>query len=73
MRAAKHAVVMNVAEVAFATVTGLIAGAVFALVDAPIPAPPALAGVMGIFGIYLGFKLVQYLDLVGAIADAIPL
>jgi len=64
---------MNVAEVVLATVTGLIAGAVFALVDVPIPAPPALAGVMGIFGIYLGFRLVQYLDLVGAIADAIPL
>jgi XapX domain-containing protein len=64
---------MNTTEVVLATVTGLIAGAVFALVDVPIPAPPALAGVMGIFGIYLGFKLVEHLNLVGAIADALPL
>lgn len=63
---------MTIADVLFATITGLIAGAVFALVDAPIPAPPALAGVMGIFGIYLGFKLVEHLELVGAIADAMP-
>lgn len=73
MRAAKHAFVMNIVQVVLATVTGVIAGAVFALVDVPIPAPPALAGVMGIFGIYLGFKLVQHLDLVGALVDAIPL
>ena len=26
-----------------------------------------------VFGIYLGFKLVEYLQLVGAVADAIPL
>jgi len=64
---------MNIAEVVLATLTGVLAGAVFALVDVPIPAPPALAGVMGIFGIYLGFKLVEYLQLVGAVADAIPL
>ncbi|NHN40173.1 XapX domain-containing protein [Halorubellus sp. JP-L1] len=64
---------MNIAEIAFATTTGLVAGAVFALVDAPIPAPPALAGVMGIVGIYLGYKLVEHFDLVGAIANAIPL
>jgi XapX domain-containing protein len=64
---------MNVAEVLLATATGVIAGAVFALVDVPIPAPPALAGVMGIVGIFLGYKIVDYLDLVGAIANAIPL
>jgi len=73
VRAVNHVVVMSIAEVVLATLTGVIAGAVFALVDVPIPAPPALAGVMGIFGIYLGFKFVEYLDLVGAIADAIPL
>ncbi|WP_323676738.1 XapX domain-containing protein [Halorubellus sp. PRR65] len=64
---------MSIAEIVFATLTGLIAGAVFALVDAPIPAPPALAGVMGIVGIYVGFKLVEHFELVGAVADAIPL
>lgn len=63
---------MNYAEILFAMTTGVIAGAVFALVDAPIPAPPALAGVMGIFGIYLGYKVVEYLDLIGLVANAMP-
>ncbi len=43
--------------------TGLIAGAVFALLNVPIPAPPELAGVMGIVGIFLGYRLVQTLDI----------
>lgn len=45
-----------------ALVTGLIAGAVFALLNVPIPAPPELAGIMGIVGIFLGYKLILYFD-----------
>lgn len=63
---------MNYVEIIFAMTTGIIAGAVFALVDAPIPAPPALAGVMGIFGIYLGYKVIEYLELIGLVANAMP-
>lgn len=37
-------------------VTGFIVGFVFAIFKLPIPAPPALPGVTGIVGIYLGFK-----------------
>ncbi|MDE3840355.1 XapX domain-containing protein [Bacillus methanolicus] len=37
-------------------ITGFAVGFIFALFKLPIPAPPALAGVMGIIGIYLGFK-----------------
>lgn len=40
--------------------TGLIAGVLFALLKLPIPAPPVLAGIVGIFGIWLGFILVQW-------------
>ncbi|KGP92486.1 hypothetical protein N780_13910 [Pontibacillus chungwhensis BH030062] len=36
--------------------TGFLVGFIFALFKLPIPAPPALAGVTGIVGIYLGFK-----------------
>jgi XapX domain-containing protein len=36
---------------------GLLIGFLFARIGLPIPAPPALAGVLGIVGIYLGFKL----------------
>lgn len=42
--------------------TGLFAGALFRLIEAPIPAPPNLAGILGIVGIYAGFKLVEYFD-----------
>lgn len=45
-----------------ALLTGIIAGAAFAYVGVPIPAPPTVAGVLGIVGIYLGFKVVEYLD-----------
>ncbi len=46
-----------------ALLTGFIAGAAFAFVGVPIPAPPELAGLLGIVGIYLGFRTVEFLDL----------
>lgn len=47
----------------FALLTGLLTGALFAFLKIPIPAPPELPGVMGIIGIYLGYKLIQYVDI----------
>lgn len=44
-------------EVLLATLSGLIVGFLFGFLKLPIPAPPALAGVMGIVGIYLGYQL----------------
>jgi XapX domain-containing protein len=41
-------------EVLLALVTGAIVGIVFSMVKLPIPAPPVLSGIAGIFGIYLG-------------------
>ncbi|ANX14197.1 XapX domain-containing protein [Fictibacillus halophilus] len=38
-------------------ITGAVVGFVFAMFKLPIPAPPALPGIMGIVGIYLGFQL----------------
>ena len=43
--------------------TGFLAGAAFAAVGVPIPAPPTIAGVLGIIGIYLGFKTVEALGI----------
>ncbi|MGG0718958.1 DUF1427 family protein [Robertmurraya massiliosenegalensis] len=40
-------------------ITGFIVGFIFALFKLPIPAPPALAGVTGIVGIYFGFKVYE--------------
>lgn len=37
---------------------GAACGAVFAVCKLPAPAPPVLAGLVGIFGVYLGYMLV---------------
>jgi XapX domain-containing protein len=54
-----------------AFLTGLLTGALFAYLEIPIPAPPTIAGILGIVGIYAGFKLIQLsgrsFDLLGAL------
>lgn len=45
-------------EVLMSLGTGAIVGVVFGLLKLPVPAPNALAGVMGIIGIFLGYMLV---------------
>lgn len=45
-------------DVLLALFTGLIVGVLFGLLRLPIPAPPHLAGVAGIVGIFAGFVLV---------------
>lgn len=49
-------------EVLLALLAGAIVGFVFGLIKLPIPAPPALAGVMGIFGVYLGYQIFNYVS-----------
>ncbi|MDT3436945.1 MULTISPECIES: XapX domain-containing protein [unclassified Haloarcula] len=53
---------MNLSLVIIATMTGVATGVVFGLLDVPIPAPPNLAGVMGILGILVGYRLIEYFD-----------
>lgn len=36
-------------------ITGAVLGAVFTLIRLPIPAPPTLAGIAGIVGVYVGY------------------
>ena len=45
-------------EVFMTTLTGAGVGAVFALFKLPVPAPPVFAGLMGIFGLWLGYALI---------------
>ncbi len=52
---------MNFTLTALALFTGLLAGALFSYLQIPIPAPPELPGLMGIVGIYAGYKLIQWL------------
>ncbi|MDN4071540.1 MULTISPECIES: XapX domain-containing protein [Fictibacillus] len=47
--------------VVLALITGAAVGLVFALFKLPIPAPPALSGIAGIVGIYLGYKMYTWL------------
>ncbi|APW99702.1 XapX domain-containing protein [Halobiforma lacisalsi AJ5] len=50
---------MNYELILLGLATGAATGGFFALFDVPIPAPPELPGLMGIVGIYLGYKLVD--------------
>lgn len=48
-------------ELVVSLVVGLAIGVVFAVMRLPVPAPSTLAGVTGILGLYLGYKLVSWL------------
>jgi XapX domain-containing protein len=41
-------------ELLLALLTGLVVGIIFSALKLPLPAPPVLSGIVGIFGIYLG-------------------
>ena len=45
-------------EIFMTTLTGMGVGAVFALFKLPVPAPPVFAGLMGIFGLWLGYGII---------------
>ncbi|GAD12876.1 xapX domain-containing protein [Geobacillus kaustophilus GBlys] len=47
-------------EVVLSLITGIVVGFLFTLLRLPIPAPPALAGIAGIVGVYLGMRLFQW-------------
>ncbi|XQW83394.1 XapX domain-containing protein [Thalassotalea piscium] len=41
-------------EILLALLAGTLVGLIFSLIKLPLPAPPVLAGIAGIVGIYLG-------------------
>lgn len=47
-------------QLVLALLAGVFAGALFSLIEVPVPAPPTLAGILGIIGIYLGYKGVEW-------------
>lgn len=57
---------MNPTVVVLSTLTGVLVGGLFAYLGIPVPVPPKLAGLMGIVGLFVGYKLV---DLTGAGVD----
>jgi len=62
---------MNTTLVGLSLLTGLLVGGLFAFFEVPIPAPPNLAGVMGIVGIFLGYRLVAAVDVGYDLLDAL--
>lgn len=42
-----------------ALLAGAVAGALFAVVRLPVPAPPTIAGLLGIVGLWAGYSLVH--------------
>jgi XapX domain-containing protein len=62
---------VDVGVTVLALLTGAVLGGVFAYIQVPIPAPPELPGLLGIVGIYVGYKLVEAsgygFDLLGAL------
>lgn len=38
--------------------TGFIVGVVFSLLKLPIPAPAVIEGILGILGIFIGYKII---------------
>ena len=42
-------------------ITGLITGAIFGYLKLPIPAPIVVEGILGIIGIFIGYKLISML------------
>ncbi|SEV96972.1 XapX domain-containing protein [Natrinema salifodinae] len=56
-----------------ALLTGLLTGALFRFLNIPIPAPPELPGIMGIIGIYIGYKVIGYAGVSIDLFDALGL
>ena len=44
----------TMAELFLAILAGFLVGMIFSAIKLPLPAPPVLAGILGIVGIYLG-------------------
>lgn len=64
---------MNTTITVLALLTGVLTGALFKFLQIPIPAPPNIAGIMGIVGIYVGFKAVEALGIGFDLLEALGL
>lgn len=59
--------------VGLSLLTGTLTGAVFRYLGVPIPAPPNLAGIVGIVGIYLGYTVIDELGWTVNVLEALGL
>lgn len=52
---------MDLKVLILSLITGIVVGVVFTLMRLPLPAPPVLSGILGIVGIWLGAKIVEFI------------
>jgi XapX domain-containing protein len=45
-------------DIILSLITGAVCGAVFAAFKLPVPAPPVISGLIGILGLWVGYKIV---------------
>jgi XapX domain-containing protein len=48
-------------EAILATVAGMLVGILFKFLKLPLPAPPVFSAVMGVFGVWFGGMIVEYI------------
>ncbi|WP_208589445.1 XapX domain-containing protein [Gracilibacillus suaedae] len=48
-------------EIVLSLLAGIIIGILFKFMKLPLPAPPVLAGVVGIFGVYFGGQIAEWM------------
>ena len=46
-------------DIVLSLITGAVCGAVFAAFKLPVPAPPVISGLIGILGLWVGYKIVS--------------
>jgi len=63
---------MDTTTVLLALLAGVAAGALFAYLRIPVPAPPTLPGIMGIVGLFLGYRIVNTLGAGVDVASYLP-
>lgn len=51
---------MDLKVLILSLITGIVVGVLFTLMRLPLPAPPVLSGILGIVGIWLGAKIVEF-------------
>lgn len=51
---------MGFLDIIKSMVAGLVVGGVFGIAGLPVPAPPTVAGIIGIIGLAVGYALVIY-------------
>lgn len=52
--------VLKMTEILMSLVTGAVVGTAFGFLRLPIPAPPTLAGIAGVVGVFLGFVIINF-------------